>query len=209
MRAILFLITLILTPCVAAAGQLAVTVKDAAGQPAANAVVTFTPAAGHPAAAREAGPYVVTQAEVHFDPFVIVVPVGAQVDFPNKDKVRHHVYSFSKAKRFELKLYGRDETRHVTFDQPGVVALGCNIHDQMMGFIFVTDTPYVAKSGANGEVVFDNLPAGPGVITVWHPFQRSRLNESAQPLTVPAQGQARAAFSLNLKAPPPDKTPLL
>jgi plastocyanin len=209
MRALLFLIALVLTPCVAAAGQLVVTVKDAGGQPVANAVVTFAPAAGHPPAAREAGPFVVSQAEVHFDPFVIVVPVGAQVDFPNKDKVRHHVYSFSKAKRFELKLYGRDETRHVTFDQPGVVALGCNIHDQMMGFIFVADTPYVAKSGANGEVVLDNLPAGPGVLTVWHPFQRSRLNESAQTLSVPAQGQGHAAFSLNLKAPPPDKSPLL
>jgi plastocyanin len=210
MRAFLFLMTFVLTPCVAAAGQLAVTVKDATGQPVANAVVTFAPAAGgRPAPAKEPGRYVVTQTEVRFDPFVIVVPVGAEVDFPNKDKVRHHVYSFSPAKKFELKLYGRDETRHVTFDQPGVVALGCNIHDQMMGFVFVADTPYVAKSGANGEVVLDNLPAGPGVITVWHPFQRSRFNQSAQSLTVPAQGQAHAAFSLNVKAPPPEKTPLL
>jgi len=209
MRTFLVALVLLLTPVMATAGQIVVALKDAAGQPVANAVVTFAPAAGHPAPARESGPYVVTQAKVHFDPFVIVAPVGAQVDFPNKDKVRHHVYSFSKAKRFELKLYGRDETRHVTFDQPGVVALGCNIHDQMVGFVFVTDTPYVAKSGADGEVVLDNLPAGPGVLTVWHPFQRSRYNESAQPLTVPAQGQAHAAFSLNLKAPPPDKTPLL
>jgi plastocyanin len=209
MRAFLILLSLLLAPSVALAGQIVVALKDAAGHPVANAVITFRPAAGHPAPLKEAGPYVVSQTEVHFDPFVIVVPVGAEVDFPNKDKVRHHVYSFSKAKHFELKLYGRDETRHVTFDQPGVVALGCNIHDQMMGFVFVADTPFVAKSGADGEVTLDNLPAGPGVLTVWHPFQRSRYNESAQTLVVPAQGQTYAAFSLNLKAPPPDKTPLL
>ena len=209
MRGFLALLLLLTAPSVAAAGQVMVTVKDGLGQPVANAVVTFRPAAGHPVLARPAGAHVVSQAEVRFDPFVIVVPVGTEVEFPNKDKVRHHVYSFSPAKRFELKLYGRDETRRVTFDQPGVVSLGCNIHDQMMGFVFVSDTPYVAKTGANGEVVIDGLPAGSGTLTVWHPFQRSRYNEVSETLAAPAQGQVRAAVNLSLRAPPPDKAPLL
>jgi plastocyanin len=210
MRRLLVLLTLLLAPTVASASQLVISVKDAAGQPVANAVVVFRPASGvHPAVEREQGVHVITQADIHFNPFVVVAPVGSEVSFPNKDKVRHHVYSFSAAKRFELKLYGRDETRRVVFDQPGVVSLGCNIHDQMMGFVFVTDTPYVAKTGASGEVTLDSLPAGPGTVTVWHPFQRSRLNEVSETLSVPAQGAGRAAFAMNLRPPPEGKSPAL
>ncbi|MGZ3279472.1 MAG: methylamine utilization protein [Caulobacteraceae bacterium] len=181
--------------------------KDLTGQPVANAVVAFRPASGGPAPTRTSQTYQVTQADIRFNPFVLIVPVGAEVQFPNKDKVRHHVYSFSPAKRFELKLYGKDDTRRVTFDLPGVVSLGCNIHDQMMGFVFVSDTPYVAKTGPNGEAVLDGLPSGPGTITVWHPFLRGRYNEMAQSLSIPNQGATRAAFALNLHPPPPNKTP--
>jgi len=209
MRILIALMALLLAPAAAAAGQLVVAVKDAAGQPVANAVVAFRPAGGRAAAAREPGTYVVTQADVRFSPFVIVAPVGSEVLFPNKDKVRHHVYSFSQPKRFELKLYGRDETRRVIFDQPGVVSLGCNIHDQMMGFVFVSDTPYVAKTGPSGEVTLDDLPAGAGTVTVWHPFQRSRLNEVSEAQQIPAQGAAHAAFAMTLRAPPEGKAPSL
>ena len=85
--------------------------------------------------------YYLRQRQHQFHPFVLVVPVGANVSFPNFDPTRHHVYSFSPAKRFELKLFARDQSRSVRFDKPGVVALGCNIHDQMSAFIDVVDTP--------------------------------------------------------------------
>jgi len=186
------------------AGDLVVSLKDASGEPVVNAVVTYHPAAGVPAP-RPAGAYVVAQADIRFEPFVLVAPVGAAVQFPNHDKVRHHVYSFSAAKRFELKLYGRDETRSVTFDHPGAVSLGCNIHDQMMGFIYITDTPYAAKSGPRGEVLLENLPAGPGTLTVWQPFLKSRGNAVDRQLSIPAQGEARAALSLDLRPPPKGK----
>lgn len=182
-----------------------VAVKDAAGQPVPNAVVVFRPASGAPAPARTTETYQVTQSDIRFTPSVIIVPVGAEVQFPNRDKVRHHVYSFSPAKRFELKLYGKDESRRITFDQAGVVSLGCNIHDQMVGFVYVTNTPYAVKTGANGEAMLEGLPAGPGTVTVWHPFLRSRYNEMAQSLGIPGQGAVRAAFSLNLHPPPADK----
>lgn len=190
------------------AAELRVSVKDLSGAPVPSAVVVFRPASGSPTP-RVAGPYQITQADIRFNPSVIVVPVGATVQFPNKDKVRHHVYSFSPVKRFELKLYGKDESRSITFDQPGVVSLGCNIHDQMIGFVFVADTPYAVKTSADGEAVLGGLPAGPGTATVWHPFLWTRFNEMAQPLSVPAQGEARATFSLKLHAPAIGKAPVL
>jgi len=110
------------------AADLTVTVRNSAGRPVADAVVSLYPASGA-GALRQDGPYRITQHDVKFDPFVTIVPVGAEVAFPNLDKTRHHVYSFSAAKTFELKLYGQGETRTVRFDKPGIVSLGCNIHD--------------------------------------------------------------------------------
>ena len=86
-----------------------------------------------------------------------------------------------------------------------MVSLGCNIHDQMMGFIYVTDTPFVAKSGPRGDVALKGLPAGPGTLTVWQPFLKSRRNEMTQAVSVPAQGEAHVAVSLDLRAPPAGK----
>jgi plastocyanin len=192
------------------AGDLAVDLKTPDGKPVGDAVVSFKPAAGGPLpAAKFPQPYSVSQRDIRFDPFILIVPVGTSVSFPNKDKVRHHVYSFSAPKRFEIKLYGRDESRTVTFDKAGVVALGCNIHDQMMGFIVVLDTPYAAKVGATGQVTLTNLPAGGGTLTVWQPFLRGRDNQMAQQITIPAQGAAHAALALNLRDPPAGKAPLL
>ena len=103
--------------------------------------------------------------------------------------MRHHVYSFSTPKKFELKLYGREEARSVTFDRAGVVALGCNIHDSMSGFIIVVDTPYAAQTDAAGRVTFDAAP-GAAKLSLWHPSIRAANNMLAQPATVGAQGLA-------------------
>ena len=128
------------------------------------------------------------QKNIQFVPHVLIVPVGASVSFPNRDKVRHHVYSFSKAKKFDLKLYGRDETRSVVFDKPGVVALGCNIHDAMSGFILVVDTPYAMQTGADGHVTIANVPAGGATVRLWHPAIRAPDNMLAQAVTVAPSG---------------------
>src|SRR4029078_12602374 len=91
---------------------------------------------------------------------VLVVPVGSTVEFTNLDPFRHHVYSFSPAKKFELKLFGQGEHGSVTFDKPGTVALGCNIHDTMQAFIQVVSTAYAAKTGKDGRAVLRGAPDG-------------------------------------------------
>ena len=159
----------------AAAADLAVTVKGDDGAPLSDAVVLVHPAAGAGpvSAIRYSWPMSMAQQNIAFDPYVLIVPLGSTVGFPNKDKVRHHVYSFSAAKKFELKLFGQQEERTVTFDKGGIVALGCNIHDAMIGYIYVTDTPFAAKTNGVGQAVIHGLPGGAGTLTVWHPDMRA------------------------------------
>lgn len=157
----------------AMAGALTILVVDSAGKPVSDAVVTLKPTNGTAPRPRMEAGYRVTQQATQFHPFVSVVPVGATVAFPNLDPFRHHVYSFSPAKRFELKLFASDQTRSVVFDRPGIVAIGCNIHDSMSAYIFVTDTVWTTRSPANGTVRFGDTPGGPFVLQVWHPFLRA------------------------------------
>jgi plastocyanin len=183
------------------AADVAVTVTSATGAALPDAVVMIKAVAEGPGRpARFPWPYVVSQHDIRFDPFVLVVPVGAEVAFPNFDPFRHHVYSFSPAKRFQLKLYGHDETRRVKFDRPGVVALGCNIHDAMSAFIRVVDTPFAAKSGVRGETLIRDVPAGPATITVWHPYLRGP--EAVRQIVVPATGPVSLKIAASVGPPP-------
>jgi hypothetical protein len=170
----------------ASAGNVQVQVRGPGGAPLADAVVTVSSRV--PGPVRFPWPYVIKQQNIAFDPHVLIVPVGASVTFPNMDNVRHHVYSFSKPKKFELKLYGHEEARTVVFDKPGVVAIGCNIHDQMSGFIVVVDTPYAAKTDANGHVTIPDVPAGAATLTVWSAALRAPGNQLSQPVTIAPGG---------------------
>jgi plastocyanin len=184
----------------ARAADLAVTVRNAAGKPIADAVVTVPGRASGPF--RFAWPYRMAQHNMQFDPFVLVVPVGAEVAFPNLDRVRHHVYSFSAPHPFELKLYGRDETRIVRFDKPGIVALGCNIHDSMVAFIVVVDTPFAAKTDAAGQAILRGVPAGVVSVKLWHPYLRAPGNTLTASVAVPREGVGRAALTAEVRAAP-------
>ena len=133
---------------------------------------------------------------------MLIVPVGGQIAFPNYDSFRHHVYSFSPAKRFELKLYAREQDRTVRFDRAGVVPLGCNIHDQMTAFVKVADTGLVAQSGATGRIIFPNVPAGPLIARLWHPYLRLPGNQAELRWTLPARGTQRHTLTLKLRPPP-------
>src|SRR5437870_3361777 len=128
-----------------AAAPLSVRVVDARGKPVRDAIVVVHPVGQRARPMARGGPYVVSQKDLQFHPFMLVVPVGATVSFPNLDPTKHHVYSFSPAKKFELKLFAKDQSRSVSFDKPGVVALGCNIHDSMSAFIYVTDSTWTAR----------------------------------------------------------------
>lgn len=181
----------------ALAADLTVTVKGEDGAPLPDAVVLVHPAGGAGAGGpiHYSWPIVMTQQNISFNPYVLIVPVGSTVAFPNKDKVRHHVYSFSAAKKFELKLYGQQEERTVTFDKSGIVPLGCNIHDTMIGYIFVADTPFAAKTNAAGVAEIHGLPGAAGTLTVWHPDMKAKA-----PIDRPlAAGEAEAAVALDLK----------
>ena len=169
------------------AGDLTVQVRDAAGQPVSDAVVTVHPNAGVPAGPiRFAWPLRVSQSDLQFSPDVLIAPVGASVSFPYLGRVRHHVYSFSRGNRFEIELYGRDTTRNHTFATAGVAALGCNIHDQMLAYVKVVDTPWAAKTGASGDVVVSGIPAGGVTLRVWHPRLTNRGNEIATIFAMPS-----------------------
>jgi plastocyanin len=182
-----------------AAAPLAVRVVDASGRPVRDAVVTLYPAGNAARAPRASGRFVVSQKNIQFHTFQTIAPVGADVSFPNFDPTKHHVYSFSAAKRFELKLFARDQSRTVHFDKAGVVALGCNIHDQMSAFIVVTDSAWTARTNAQGVAAFADAPNAPGRLTVWHPYLRAPGGMLQQGV---AASQRSASFSIRLRPPP-------
>ncbi len=117
-------------------------------------------------------PAEVAQKDLVFRPFVSAVQIGTAVDFPNMDKTRHHVYSFSPAKVFELKLYVNKPDAPVVFDTLGIVALGCNIHDYMQAYIYVGQSQFLAVTDEQGKATFDHVPAGNYQLKVWHPWQQ-------------------------------------
>jgi len=172
----------------AQAATLQVTVRDEQGRPLPEAVVFLE----SPEAARAAKPLPggeMAQKDKTFVPDTLVVTRGTAVQFPNRDTVRHHVYSFSPAKRFELKLYIGTPANPVSFDQAGVVVLGCNIHDEMIGWILVVDTPYFGRSTGNGQVRLNDVPEGSYRLRVWH----SRLPVGAPALDLPQRLDAAGA----------------
>jgi plastocyanin len=181
-----------------AASPLTVRVLDGSGKPVADAVVTLRPD-GVARPMRNEGSYAVSQKDLQFHPFVRVVPVGATVSFPNLDPTKHHVYSFSPAKRFELKLFARDQSRSIRFDKAGIVALGCNIHDQMSAYIIVTDSAWTSKTDARGVAHFADVPATAGALAVWHPYLRAPGGTISRRL---AASERSANVSIRLRPPP-------
>jgi plastocyanin len=141
------------------------------GKPLPDVVVTLKPVSHEPRLSATAGKPVswrLDQKGKEFIPHILVIPPGTAVYFPNSDDIQHHVYSFSKAKRFEIKLYKGMPAEPIVFDQPGLVALGCNIHDWMLGYILITETPYFTQTNAEGHWSID-VPAGDYQVSLWHP----------------------------------------
>lgn len=173
------------------------TVTDAAGAPVADAVVYALPAVPRPPSSPRAA--IIDQIDKEYVPFVVPVQAGAAVRFPNKDNIRHHVYSFSPAKPFELKLYSGTPAKPVIFDKPGPVALGCNIHDWMVGYIYVVDSPWFAKTDKSGIAKLEGLPAGEYQVRVWHPWMKAEPAPLALKLGDSSEG---AAFRVEIVIPP-------
>ena len=166
----------------------------AEGQPVEGAVVSL-----HGAMPARAGNAVMDQRNTAFEPGVLVIEAGTAVSFPNSDTVRHQVYSFSAARSFELPLYSGTPPEPVVFDQPGVVVVGCNIHDWMIGWIVVLDTPLHARTGADGRARIE-APPGEYRLQAWH----SRLEGAPVETAVAVPGEA-ADVALQLGPPPPER----
>jgi plastocyanin len=178
--------------------ELRAVVKDHRGKLVADAVVLATPL--DPKTALRAKPQdAVDQVDKQFVPYVKPIFVGSKVRFPNSDHIRHQVYSFSAAKKFELPLYGGTDAPPVVFDKPGVVVLGCNIHDWMVGYIYVADTPFFAKTEVAGTASIDNLPPGDYTVRVWHPSMEQGEETTARRVTLNADGPTDVAWELGLK----------
>jgi plastocyanin len=149
-----------------AAAEIIATVTDAKGHALSDAVVYLE---GHQTAAlSNVAKADIAQKSKQFNPLVTVIQTGSSIDFPNQDSVRHHVYSFSPAKKFELKLYSGVPASPVVFDKAGTVVLGCNIHDTMLAFVYIVDTPFFAKTDKSGQIKLSNIPEGSYTLKAWH-----------------------------------------
>jgi plastocyanin len=188
-RASVTVCTLLLALIGTAGGtELRVTVSLANGQPMPGAVVIAEPA--EPAPRPRKTTATIDQRELMFLPEILVVRTGTDVAFPNSDQVRHQVYSFSAAKKFQLALYAGQQHEPVNFDKPGLVTLGCNIHDSMIGYVYVTDSPWFGRTSNRGTLLLE-LPAGKYTVSVQHPriadnaaSLRHALSVATEPVTV-------------------------
>ncbi len=163
-------------------------------------VVSLHPIGGTPSA--RASTATMDQRASAFVPRVLPVQVGAKVSFPNNDRIRHQVYSFSEAKTFELPLYAGADVPQVEFDKPGVVVVGCNIHDSMIGYVVVLDTPYFGRAGDGGQAIVD-APPGRYLLQAWHP----RLKGPVLQRTVVLESGKPQALQVQLDLPAPQRSP--
>src|SRR5258707_7044045 len=178
------------------AGSLEVMVKDEKSGPVSDAVVYASAGAtGSPSKKRT----VIDQRDKQFVPYVTALQVGTPVLFPNSDNIRHHVYSFSSAKKFELPLYSGVPAQPVVFDKVGVVTLGCNIHDWMIAYVAVLATPYFQVTGKEGRAPLKDLPPGRYIVEVWQPSLKGAPEKYAQQVDLAANGVKELLFTLDLK----------
>jgi len=180
-------------------------VSDASGKPLADAVVWAIPGASHDSKVAKV-PVAVEQFDREFVPYVTVVQVGTSITFPNRDPIMHHVYSFSPAKAFDIPLYTGKSPEYL-FDKPGVVTLGCNIHDWMIGYIAVVPTPHFGKTDSAGAVRLRDLPAGAYDIHSWHPQQRAAV--APERVTLDAASSPTVSFRIDAPARKPKYKPPL
>jgi hypothetical protein len=181
----------------AGAATVSVTVTDQSKALLDDAVIYAVQVPGINTLPKRGG--IVDQVNREFLPYVTAVQTGTAVSFPNKDNIRHHVYSFSPAKTFELRLYSGTPSKPVVFDKPGAVVLGCNIHDWMLAYIYVVDTPHFSKT-AKGGARLDGLPAAEYELRVWHPQLRGPV--PMQRIKISAEDAATYQFALDLGPKP-------
>jgi len=182
-----------------AAAAVDIAVKNDKGSPVEDAVVYLLPSAGKAPALSAETSAVMDQVNRQYVPRVLPVRTGTTVRFPNSDNILHHVYSFSPAKTFELPLYKGKTVEPILFDKPGAVVLGCNIHDWMLGYILVVDTPFFSKTGVDGKAKLHDVPPGDYKVYIWHPDLKDEKKTGVGPLTVGESGQKALEYKISVK----------
>ncbi len=185
--------------CVSTPGycaSLTVLVTDNHGAPVENVVIFAEPVSGKigPKPGRTAE---IAQISRRFDPLVTVIQTGTEVSFPNKDTVKHHVYSFSSAKVFDLPLYSGKASAPQMFNKAGTVVLGCNIHDNMVAYVQVVDTPYFAKTDGAGKAIIEGISPGKYNVKAWS-YKLPPLDQTvAKPFSI-GDAENELSFKLGL-----------
>jgi plastocyanin len=177
-----------------ASADLSLDIRDANGQPVPDAVFYAQPVEGAAPPRRANAHALIDQVNKEFVPRVSIVQAGTQVSFPNSDNIRHSIYSFSPAKTFTTKLYSGREAAPVLFDTTGLVVLGCNIHDKMVAWVFIVDTPWFGTSGADGVGTIHDIPAGEYMITAAAPS--AHLESKQLTLRIESGGTVRRSMTL-------------
>ena len=180
------------------AAAVEIAVVDQHGKPEANAVVALAQDAGQ-VSPRAPARNVIDQQHETFIPLVVVVRKGGEVVFTNNDTTMHQVYSFSAIKQFQFEIDRATISKPVTFEKPGIAAIGCNIHDSMVAYVFVADQPFAAVSDAGGRVAFHDVPDGAWHASVWHPALKVGPPPSPVALQV-AGGNAKLTLTAPLGA---------
>jgi plastocyanin len=188
------LLLLFVTALIARAADFSCTINGTKGEPVADAVVSLVPldAAVPPVPAM--AQIEIAQQGQEFSAYVTVVQAGTKVVFPNHDTVQHHVYSLSKPKKFELPLYNPGQAESIVFEIPGLVTIGCNIHDWMISHLVVVPTPWFARSDAQGSARI-TAPAGRYRLEIWHP----RGAATAKEITLADSAATKESAVLTLK----------
>ena len=196
MRAVGWLLALLVAGP-AQADEVTVTVLDRDGEPVSGVAVYLEDTATRASSGR-GQTAVMDQVDTRFVPHLLVVQKGTLVEFPNSDPIAHHVYSFSQPNDFQLPLYKGDVHEPIAFDHPGLVTLGCNIHDQMLAYILIVDGPVFGMTNEAGQVTFDSPDSADATVSIWSP----RIRPRGETLTLDAS-KAEVVFQLQGRLRPP------
>ncbi len=187
------LITLLLASASSNAAEFEVTVLDRHGEPVPD-VAVYIQSNGDDELRAAAALAVMQQLDYQFDPELLVVQTGTRVQFPNHDVVAHHVYSFSKPNNFVLPMFKGGMRPQVEFDHAGVVTVGCNLHDHMVGYILVVDSDVFGKTDHDGKVHLETDNPHGLTVNIWNPSLKLEIETLSQ--AVNAGRSARLTFLL-------------
>lgn len=189
---------ILLFPAHLAAAEISIAVLDNDKNRLSNIVVELIPEKPFIKEPSNSKTATMKQINQQFVPHILVINKGTQVQFPDTDKVLHHVYSFSEAKTFEVAIYKEDIKRHISFDKAGIVELGCNIHDWMLGYLYVANSMLFAQTTSAGQATFSDLPKGNYKVKVWHPRIDSKDIQSEHSINL---ASGRQSFEIALTQP--------